>query len=787
MVAGGVAAAASSEPPPKRKKRLRKKKKKVNPWTEHKAPDGRMYYYNTEEKISAWQKPDELKTKAELLLAQCPWKEHKSDSGRSYFYNTDTKESIWDTPKDLEELKERITAEKLDELNSGESSWEEVSEEESEEEAERKEQEDEKKKAELEHGLGGPPSRASPAPMPPSSSLSSEPTPLAKEAEKKEQLLEAESQKEATPAASTPSKPKYATHEEAKSAFKELLREKQVASNSSWDQAMKLIINDSRYGALKKMNEKKQVFNMYKTQKAKEEKEEQRKLAKQHRDELHQLMEDHEEVHSEIRWRRVCFIFEDHPMWKRVNAEERKDVFEDVIFSLGKREREQERRQRERNCLYLAKILARMESITHRTTWAEALELLSENRSFKRDDELQVMDKEDMLLTFEDHIRKLEQKEEERKHKEKERERRNQRKFREGFQELLEEMHSRGKLDSISLWKELYPLITKDRRYHDMLGQPGSTPLDLFKFYVDDLKATLHDDKRAVKEILKVKNFSVEMETEFQDFWSEVHSDPRGEAMDKGNARLIFDGLMEKAEAKEKERLKAEERKQRKKEANFKSMLKSADPPIQSSDEWEEVRSRFSEDADFDSVGEESVRVRIFKEFVKAMKEREKEERREREREEKREKEEKEKADKKEESKHKHHRSHKKSKKRKRSRSKSSSGSEADSVSVTPAKEREKSTSSSHKRSRKHRSRSPSVEHSSDSEQESRKKKHKKKSKKRRHYSPPSSGESDGEYQSRSRPSKRKHEDSNSTATKKQKYEEEADQDSSSVSEGEVR
>ena len=39
--------------------------------------------------------------------------------------------------------------------------------------------------------------------------------------------------------------------------------------------------------------------------------EEQRKLAKQYREELRDLMEEHEEVHSEIRWRRVCVIFDD--------------------------------------------------------------------------------------------------------------------------------------------------------------------------------------------------------------------------------------------------------------------------------------------------------------------------------------------------------------------------------------------------------------------------------------------------------------------------------------------
>lgn len=37
---------------------------------------------------------------------------------------------------------------------------------------------------------------------------------------------------------------------------------------------------------------------------------------------------------------------------------------------------------------------------------------------------------------------------------------------------------------------------------------PGSTPLDLFKFYVEDLKARYHDEKRIIKDILKVRVLS---------------------------------------------------------------------------------------------------------------------------------------------------------------------------------------------------------------------------------------------------------------------------------------
>lgn len=35
-------------------------------WTEHKSPDGRNYYYNNITKQSSWDKPDELKTVAEV-------------------------------------------------------------------------------------------------------------------------------------------------------------------------------------------------------------------------------------------------------------------------------------------------------------------------------------------------------------------------------------------------------------------------------------------------------------------------------------------------------------------------------------------------------------------------------------------------------------------------------------------------------------------------------------------------------------------------------------------------
>ena len=60
-------------------------------WSKHEAPDGRVYYYNSVTKQSAWDKPDCMKTETERLLSQCQWKEYKSDNGKVYFHNTETK------------------------------------------------------------------------------------------------------------------------------------------------------------------------------------------------------------------------------------------------------------------------------------------------------------------------------------------------------------------------------------------------------------------------------------------------------------------------------------------------------------------------------------------------------------------------------------------------------------------------------------------------------------------------------------------------------------------------
>nr|XP_056717092.1 LOW QUALITY PROTEIN: pre-mRNA-processing factor 40 homolog A [Euleptes europaea] len=693
-------------------------------WSEHKSPDGRTYYYNNDTKQSTWEKPDDLKTPAEQMLSKCPWKEYKSDSGKPYYYNSQTKESRWAKPKELEDLEAVIKAEE----NSGKS------------------EETASALSAAVVATGVPIAAPTVAETPAAPAAPAAPAVAAPEAEpsavapvaENENAVSAAAEEQALPVApivqeqtaevvansieeipkqeSTDVVPKkdeeeaqpikktytWNTKEEAKQAFKELLKEKRVPSNASWEQAMKMIINDPRYSALAKLSEKKQAFNAYKVHTEKEEKEEARLKYKEAKESFQRFLENHEKMTSTTRYKKAEQMFGEMEVWNAISERDRLEIYEDVLFFLSKKEKEQAKQLRKRNWEALKNILDNMANVTYCTTWSEAQQYLMDNPTFAEDEELQNMDKEDALICFEEHIRALEKEEEEEKQKSLLRERRRQRKNRESFQIFLDELHEHGQLHSMSSWMELYPTISSDIRFTNMLGQPGSTALDLFKFYVEDLKARYHDEKKIIKDILKDKGFVVEVNTTFEDFVTVISSTKRATTLDAGNIKLAFNSLLEKAEAREREREKEEARKMKRKESAFKSMLKQATPPIEMDAVWEEIRERFVKEPAFEDITLESERKRIFKDFMYLLEH---------------------------ECQHHHSKNKKHSKKskkhhRKRSRSRSGSESEDD---------------DSHSKKKRQRSESRSVsERSSSAESErsyKKSKKHKKKSKKRRHKS----------------------------------------------------
>ncbi|NXD31729.1 PR40A factor, partial [Spelaeornis formosus] len=456
--------------------------------------------------------------------------------------------------------------------------------------------------------------------------------------------------------------------------------------------------------ALAKLSEKKQAFNAYKVQTEKEEKEEARSKYKEAKESFQRFLENHEKMTSTTRYKKAEQMFGEMEVWNAISERDRLEIYEDVLFFLSKKEKEQAKQLRKRNWEALKNILDNMANVTYCTTWSEAQQYLMDNPTFAEDEELQNMDKEDALICFEEHIRALEKEEEEEKQKSLLRERRRQRKNRESFQLFLDELHEHGQLHSMSSWMELYPAISSDIRFTSMLGQPGSTALDLFKFYVEDLKARYHDEKKIIKDILKDKGFVVEVNTSFEDFVTVISSTKRATTLDAGNIKLAFNSVIiwsywTDFSCQNK-------KKPLPKQSPFPNLRNSGTGVECCSPVWRFllicIRDRFVKEPAFEDITLESERKRIFKDFLHVLEH---------------------------ECQHHHSKTKKHSKKskkhhRKRSRSRSGSESEDD---------------DSHSKKKRQRSESRSLsERSSSAESErsyKKSKKHKKKSKKRRHKS----------------------------------------------------
>ena len=398
-----------------------------------------------------------------------------------------------------------------------------------------------------------------------------------------------------------------------------LLREKNVSSSSSWENAIKCMESDSRFESVRSLPNRKFIFNEYKQQKFKEEREEQRLKAKKAKEDLESFLNNDSRITSSMRYRQACDDFAALEVWKAVPDEERRDIFDDVMLEVTKREEERAKELKKRNREVLRDILDSMPEITYQSTWLKAQQYLSQNEVFTKDTHLHNMDKLDALEVFSEYIEQLEDEEKEERRRERKEKAKLERENRFAFIRFLDELHAAGHLTSISKWQNLYQLISSDPRYIALLSQPlsGSTALDLFKFYVEDLKARYEDEKQIINEILNERNFIITLETTFVDFATFVSEDERSANLDGGNLKMIFERLSEREREKERLRLRQIMKERRKLEHGLYNVLtKHLDAENESTHDWDTVRPLICEEPAFLAIEKEEDRINIFKSYL---------------------------------------------------------------------------------------------------------------------------------------------------------------------------
>ncbi|KAF0991484.1 hypothetical protein HZS_6782 [Henneguya salminicola] len=424
----------------------------------------------------------------------------------------------------------------------------------------------------------------------------------------------------------------YSTMEEAKQAFKDLLRDCNVPSIATWDIVTKMTNHDPRFNALKQVNEKKKVFNTYKQIRANEEKQLEKIRTKENRERLKIFMENNSLINSYTRYSKAHRMLRTHEIWSAVPDRERRDLLDDIQPILAKRERDLEKEASKNNQKLIIKFFKKHHSYFSVTTkWIEVnliaifLQVLEVIKNEKLINKYHVIknilesEKEDALIGYENYIAKLEEGQEKEQLKTKHEERRINRINRENFTDWLIEMYEQGKIDKNSKWTDFWPILKKDKRTMVLMRQSGSSPLDLFKFFLDALKGK-HHDKKIIKKLIKENKAKITNETSYDNFVAQTaNSSSILSRMEKISARLSFIQVRDKIFARSEYKKLKNDKQHKHLCRDFYNMLKLLEPPLSSTTKWEEIWPHLTNEPEYKSLNIESERHRVFKKFLRKM------------------------------------------------------------------------------------------------------------------------------------------------------------------------
>lgn len=298
--------------------------------------------------------------------------------------------------------------------------------------------------------------------------------------------------------------PDYATFEEAESAFTKLLRRSGVQADWSWEDTMRAVIKDPQYRALKDPKDRRATFEKYTQEVRLQEKDRAKERLAKLRSDFATMLRRHPEIKHYTRWKTARPIIEGEATFRSTSDdEERRQLFEEYIVELKKAHVEKESLTRKAAMDELAEILNSL-NLEPYTRWSEAQGILKNNDRFSGDEKFKSLSKSDVLTAFESHIKSLERAFNDARQQQKNQKQRRERQNREHFIGLLRELRANGRIKAGIKWMSIHPLIEDDPRYVAMLGQSGSTPLDLFWDMVEDEETVLRRKKNEAMDVLEV-------------------------------------------------------------------------------------------------------------------------------------------------------------------------------------------------------------------------------------------------------------------------------------------
>ncbi len=448
-------------------------------WTEHKAPDGRSYYFNKVTLVSTYERPACIPApvaplpQLEQTLPPCKWKAYQH--GEKTYYS-DGKTSIWEKPPELIRYEAALAerdSQRSNSLGNMQTSTLRVNGDGGESNLSR---------GNAAGTVGGGSGRSSSS------------------------LIDISQIK---------------TEEQKLKAFNEMLSALNISSKAKYPEVEDQCSRDPRWALLKK-GPRKQSLTEFQDRKRKEELLALRKNARKAKDDFLKMLATNLDIDARTPWNEAQSLLSSDKRFLAVEGmRDREDYFREFVDELAKKEREELDKRRNDATLALRAVLespaAEGLDITHRTKWPDVQEAVLTLASTVPDvDSLSESDKRRALM---DYVTDLQKKEEEKRLQERDERRKAEEEDRDAFRKLLELKIKEGEMNMESRWRDVRELLEDMDcpEYKAMQKQSLRVARDVFEVLSDNMLREFRLDQNLLRSYFEEKDFVINEDTELKE------------------------------------------------------------------------------------------------------------------------------------------------------------------------------------------------------------------------------------------------------------------------------
>jgi pre-mRNA-processing factor 40 len=397
---------------------------------------------------------------------------------------------------------------------------------------------------------------------------------------------------------------KFKSKEDGFNEFFRLLEMKGVTYDDVWEDVLVNLVTSPVYRGLV-MADRLTAFNRYQSMKKDQEKGNRIKKFENDREKLRRVFSTTDKISGTMNFKIIANICRNDPIYRSTLEEHREKIWEEYSLELRRREKEIQREARKEQLAKLRDLLVKM-NLDVLCVWREVKPKIEGHRTFST---LTLLDNIDVLLAFEDHMASLEKKVTINATKRMIELKKTERRNRKDFKNLLKSFEAQGRIRPYTLWRDVVRDFEKEEAYKNLLGQPGSTPLDIFRDLILSKISEIEDECREIKRIVRNQDIVISAKTTFNDFQFQLASAHPG--FSKDAQKVVFDEMLDSILS----RIRRDSKKLKRRMDALKSILKHLDPPITPKTPWSEVAAKISHKSDYQDLEEEH-RVAVFEKFV---------------------------------------------------------------------------------------------------------------------------------------------------------------------------